>query len=63
MSDVKFNEPLGGNEMPRFAGPATRMRLPTQPTAEGLNACFVGIPLDVGTSNRSGTRLGPRQIR
>lgn len=39
------------------------MRLPVQYTAEGLDACFVGIPLDIGTSNRPGTRLGPRQIR
>lgn len=58
-----FNQPLGGNEMPRFAGPSTMMRLPSQATAEGLDACFIGIPLDVGTSNRSGTRFGPRQIR
>ena len=39
------------------------MRLPTQETAQGLDACFVGIPFDIGTSNRSGARLGPRQIR
>lgn len=58
-----FNQPLGGNAMPRFGGPATMMRLPVQDTAEGLDACFVGIPLDTGTSNRSGTRHGPRQIR
>lgn len=58
-----FNQPLGGNEMPRFGGPATMMRLPAQQTAEGLDACFVGVPLDTGTSNRPGTRLGPRQIR
>ncbi len=57
------NQPLGGNEMPRMGGPATMMRLPSQATAEGLDACFVGIPMDIGTSNRSGTRLGPRQIR
>ncbi len=57
------NQPLGGNEMPRFAGPATMMRLPTAPTAEGLDACFVGVPMDIGTSNRAGTRHGPRQIR
>ena len=59
----QLNQPLGGNDMPRFAGPATMMRLPTQETAEGLDACFVGIPMDIGTSNRSGTRHGPRQIR
>lgn len=58
-----FNQPLGGNAMPRFGGPATMMRLPTQPTAEGLDACFIGIPMDIGTSNRAGTRHGPRQIR
>lgn len=49
--------------MPRFGGPATMMRLPVHDSAEGLDACFVGIPLDIGTSNRPGTRLGPRQIR
>lgn len=59
----RFNQPLGGNEMPRFGGPATFMRLPTQGTAEGLDACFVGIPMDHGSSNRPGTRLGPRAIR
>ena len=58
-----FNQPLGGNEMPRFAGPATMMRLPTATSAKDLDACFVGVPLDIGTSNRSGTRHGPRQIR
>ena len=59
----RYNQPLGGNDMPRFGGPGTMMRLPTQPTAEGLDACFVGIPMDIGASNRSGTRHGPRQIR
>ena len=29
----------------------------------GLDACFVGIPLDIGTSNRSGSRFGPRYLR
>lgn len=59
----ELNQPLGGNDMPRFGGPATMMRLPTQDTAEGLDACFVGVPFDIGTSNRSGARFGPRQIR
>lgn len=57
------NQPLGGNEMPRFAGPGTMMRLPAAENAAGLDVCFVGIPMDIGTSNRSGTRFGPKQIR
>ena len=39
------------------------MRLPAAQNAAGLDACFVGIPMDIGASNRSGTRHGPRQIR
>ena len=59
----EYNQPLNGNEMIRTGGPATFMRLPSQQTAQGLDACFIGIPMDIGTSNRPGTRLGPRQIR
>ena len=59
----KYNQPLSGNEMIRTGGPATFMRLPSQQTAQGLDACFIGIPMDIGTSNRPGARLGPRQIR
>ena len=59
----KLNQPLGGNQMPRFGGPVTMMRLPAQEAADGLDACFVGVPFDIGTSNRAGARFGPRQIR
>ncbi|MDH5355323.1 MAG: agmatinase [Gammaproteobacteria bacterium] len=59
----KYNQPLGGNEMPRFGGIASMMRLPQQSNTDGLDACFVGVPLDTGTSNRSGARYGPREIR
>src|ERR1700757_1018981 len=58
-----FNQPLSGNDMPRFGGIATMMRLPHHPSAQGLDACFIGVPMDIGTGNRSGTRFGPRQIR
>jgi guanidinobutyrase len=56
-------QPLGGNQMPRFGGPATMMRLPARDSAEGLDAAFYGIPFDIGTSNRPGARFGPRDIR
>ena len=58
-----FNQPLGGNEMPRFGGIATMMRLPHVADATGLDVAFVGVPFDIGTSNRPGARFGPRQIR
>ncbi|KAL4220551.1 hypothetical protein ACF0H5_020949 [Mactra antiquata] len=59
----KYNEPLSGHDMVRAGGIASMMRLPVQSDTTGLDACFVGVPLDIGTSNRSGTRYGPRQIR
>ena len=57
------NQPLGGNQMPRFGGPATMMRLPAAETASGLDVGFIGVPFDIGTSNRPGARFGPREIR
>lgn len=62
MSD-SLNQPLGGNAMPRFGGLASMMRLPMATSPVGLNAAFIGVPLDIGTSHRPGTRFGPRQIR
>jgi guanidinobutyrase len=58
-----FHQPLGGNEMPRFGGIATMMRLPHLASAAGLDAAFIGVPLDIGASLRAGTRFGPRGIR
>lgn len=49
--------------MPRFGGPATMMRLPAATSPAGLDAAFIGVPLDIGTSHRPGARFGPRQIR
>ena len=57
------NQPLSGNAMPRFGGIATMMRLPLASSAQGLDAAFIGVPLDIGTSHRPGARFGPRQIR
>jgi len=57
------NQPLSGNAMPRFGGIATMMRLPLTESPSGLDVAFVGVPLDIGTSNRAGARFGPRQMR
>ncbi|MGD1875954.1 MAG: agmatinase [Kiloniellaceae bacterium] len=63
LNQPPLNQPLGGNQMPRFAGPATMLRLPAHDSAAGLDVGFIGVPLDTGTSNRPGARIGPRAIR
>ena len=49
--------------MPRFGGPSTMMRLPSQTDSSNLDVCFVGVLLYIGASNCSGTRYGARAIR
>ena len=56
-------QPLGGNDMPRFGGIATFMRLPGRIEPADLDVAVVGVPFDIGTSNRPGARFGPRGIR
>ena len=56
-------QPLGGNEMPRFAGITTFMRLPNRSEPADLDVGVFGVPFDLGTSNRPGARFGPRGIR
>ena len=63
MTNTMNNQPLSGNAMPRFGGLASMMRLPVVTSPQGLDAAFIGVPLDIGTSHRPGTRFGPRQIR
>ena len=63
MKDSAFNQPLGGNDMPRAGGIATMMRLPIATVADKIDVGFIGVPFDIGTSNRVGARYGPRQIR
>lgn len=38
-------------------------RLPAADSAAGLDIAIAGVGLDIGTSNRTGARFGPRQIR
>ena len=55
--------PISGNDLARFSGPQTFMRLPEADTAKDIDVGFIGIPMDIGTSWRSGTRFGPKQLR
>ncbi|WP_170325188.1 agmatinase [Ruegeria arenilitoris] len=60
---TEFNQPISGNDLARFSGPNSFMRLPQADTLAGLDVAVLGIPMDIGTSWRSGTRFGPKQIR
>ena len=66
LSDTYF-QPVSGFDLPRFAGVATFMRLPhVAPTEDRINEVdigLIGVPWDSGTTNRSGPRHGPRQLR
>jgi guanidinopropionase len=57
--------PISGNDLPRFAGIATFMRLPyvAPIDADEVDIGLIGVAWDGGTTNRAGARHGPRQIR
>ncbi len=56
-------EPRDAFTSPRFAQPATFMRLPYAADAAGLDVAILGAPFDGGTSYRPGARLAPREVR
>ena len=60
-------QPLASDVWPRFAQVATFMRLPHLDLAslanQGLDIGVFGVPFDLGTTNRTGPRHAPRQIR
>ncbi|XP_075418025.1 guanidino acid hydrolase, mitochondrial [Tenrec ecaudatus] len=62
-SSSPLNQPPSSEFVARSVGVCSMMRLPVQASPEGLDAAFVGVPLDIGTSNRPGARFGPRRIR
>jgi agmatinase len=56
-------QPRDAFRSPRFAQPATFIRLPHRTDLAGVDVAIVGAPFDSGTSYRPGTRLAPREIR
>lgn len=48
---------------PRYCGIPTFMRTPYTSDIKNLDIAFVGVPYDGAVEARSGTRMGPRQIR
>ena len=57
------NQPISGNDLARFSGPNSFMRLPVVNDLKGLDVPILGVPMDIGTSWRSGTRFGPKEVR
>ena len=55
--------PLDSSANPRFAGPVSFFRLPMLNDPQAADIALVGLPWDGGTTNRAGTRHGPRDIR
>lgn len=62
-SSSEYFEPIDAALVPRFAGLPTFMRLPMVADFAKLDIALVGVPFDGGTTNRAGTRHGPREIR
>jgi len=45
---------------PRFAEIAALMRAPLAESLDDLDIALVGVPTDLGVTNRAGARHGPR---
>lgn len=46
-----------------YAGVATFLGAPLHENAEGLDVALIGVPMDLGVTNRPGARFGPRAVR
>lgn len=55
--------PASSSTTPRYAGPVSFFRLPTLSNPADTDIALIGLPYDGGTTNRSGTRHGPREMR
>src|SRR5580704_19612365 len=56
----KLYEPM---KEPRYTEIATFMRAPLAARLEGVDIGLIGVPTDLGVTNRPGARHGPREIR
>jgi guanidinopropionase len=48
---------------PRFTEIPTFMRAPISESLDDLDIALIGVPMDLGVTNRAGARHGPREIR
>ena len=54
--------PSGQRRAP-YAGMPTFLDLPAVEDAAGLDVAVIGVPMDLGVTNRPGARFGPRAVR
>src|ERR1700728_174339 len=54
--------PDGKRSLP-YSGIPTFLGLPQAASAAGLDISLIGVPMDLGVSNRPGARFGPRAVR
>jgi agmatinase len=58
----QVQSPDGRRSLP-YSGIPTLLGMPAAASAAGLDIALVGVPMDLGVSNRPGARFGPRAIR
>src|SRR3990167_2141196 len=55
--------PYGTSAEPTYSGALSFLRRRYSKDLDGVDVAVVGVPFDLATTNRPGTRLGPRGIR
>ena len=58
----EVQSPDGKRALP-YSGVPTFLGLPYATSAAGLDIAAIGVPMDLGVSNRAGARFGPRAVR
>lgn len=54
---------MSSKDMLVYAGNPTFWGLPETRDVEGKDITIMGVPFDVGVTNRPGARFGPRSVR
>jgi agmatinase len=60
---IREMSPASGRRVLPYSGIPTFLSLPYANDLSGLDIAAIGIPMDLGVSNRSGARFGPRAVR
>lgn len=66
-SDERLNRlkssTTAGDTGSTFAGIRTLLGMPYQTSLDGIDIALIGVPTDIGVTNRSGARFGPTAVR